>query len=119
MLVKMVIYLKTLESIVSPDGDQLEGRNMKFMAGIPYMRSLHNVQSGSRRLSVCLLVISNKQLNGYTFLEFLDGTQQLDQFKQMLTACQKADGSYFLGQERSADGGIRAAWDHSNIRSVM
>jgi hypothetical protein len=40
-------------------------------------------------------------------------------FKQMLTACQKADGSCFLGQERSADGGIHATRHHSNIRSVL
>jgi hypothetical protein len=39
-------------------------------------------------------------------------------FKQTLSACQKADGSCFLGQERSADGAIHASRDHSNIRSV-
>jgi hypothetical protein len=27
-------------------------------------------------------------------------------FKQMLSVCQKADGKCFLGQEKSADGGI-------------
>jgi DNA-directed RNA polymerase subunit M/transcription elongation factor TFIIS len=30
-------------------------------------------------------------------------------FKETLSACQKADGDYFLGQERSANGGIHAA----------
>jgi hypothetical protein len=39
-------------------------------------------------------------------------------FKQTLSACQKADGSCFLGQKRSADGGIHATMDHNNIRSV-
>jgi hypothetical protein len=28
-------------------------------------------------------------------------------FKQMLSACQKADGNCFLGQEKSVDGGIQ------------
>jgi hypothetical protein len=40
-------------------------------------------------------------------------------FKQTLSVCQKADGSCFLGQERSANGGIHANWDHNNIRSVL
>jgi hypothetical protein len=40
-------------------------------------------------------------------------------FKQMLSDCLEADGSNFLGQERSADGGIHAKRDHSNIRSVL
>jgi hypothetical protein len=39
-------------------------------------------------------------------------------FKQT-SAYQKADGSCFLGQERSADGGIHAARDHNNIRNVL
>jgi hypothetical protein len=34
-------------------------------------------------------------------------------------ACQKADGNCFLGQDRSADGGIHATSDHNNIRSVL
>jgi hypothetical protein len=33
--------------------------------------------------------------------------------------CQKADGNYFLGQGRSADGGIHATKDYSNVRSVL
>jgi hypothetical protein len=40
-------------------------------------------------------------------------------FKQTLSACQKADGNRFLGQESSADGGIHVTQDHSNIRSVL
>jgi hypothetical protein len=40
-------------------------------------------------------------------------------FKQMFNACQKADGNCFLGQERSADGGIYAIQDHRNVRSVL
>jgi hypothetical protein len=40
-------------------------------------------------------------------------------FKQMLSACQKAAGNCFLGQESSADGGIHATRDHNNIRSVL
>jgi hypothetical protein len=35
------------------------------------------------------------------------------------SAYQKADGSCFLGHERSADGGIFATRDHNNIRSVV
>jgi hypothetical protein len=38
-------------------------------------------------------------------------------FKQMY-ACQKTDDNCFLGQERSADGGIYAVKDH-NIRSLL
>jgi hypothetical protein len=44
---------------------------------------------------------------------------QPKKIKQMLSACQKADGSYFLGQERSAYGGIHATRDHNNVRSVL
>jgi hypothetical protein len=40
-------------------------------------------------------------------------------FKQTLSTCQKADGNCFLGQERSADGGIHATRDHNNVRSVL
>jgi hypothetical protein len=40
-------------------------------------------------------------------------------FKQMLSACQKAVGNYFLGQERSADGGIHATRHNNNGRSVL
>jgi hypothetical protein len=40
-------------------------------------------------------------------------------FKQTLSACQKADGNCFLGQERSADGRIHATRDHGNVRSVL
>jgi hypothetical protein len=29
------------------------------------------------------------------------------------------DGNYFLGQERSADGGIHLTRDHNKIRSVL
>jgi hypothetical protein len=39
-------------------------------------------------------------------------------FKQT-SACQKADGVFFMRKERSADGGIHAARDHSNIRSLL
>jgi hypothetical protein len=39
-------------------------------------------------------------------------------FKQMF-ACQKADGNCFLGQERSAGGGIHVTRDHNNVRSVL
>jgi hypothetical protein len=39
-------------------------------------------------------------------------------FTQTVSACQKADGNCFLGQERSADGGIHATRDH-NVRSVL
>jgi hypothetical protein len=35
-------------------------------------------------------------------------SNKLQKFKQMLPACQKADGNCFLGQEMSADGGINA-----------
>jgi hypothetical protein len=39
-------------------------------------------------------------------------------FKQTLSAFQKANGNCFLGQERSADGGIHATRDN-NIRHVL
>jgi hypothetical protein len=35
------------------------------------------------------------------------------------SACQKADGNCFLGQERSAYGGIHETRDHNNIWSVL
>jgi hypothetical protein len=37
-------------------------------------------------------------------------------FKQTLSACQKADDSCFLRQEMSADAGIHATKDHSNVK---
>jgi hypothetical protein len=43
---------------------------------------------------------------------------RLKKFKQT-TAYQKADGIYFLGQERSANGGIHITMYHNNIRSVL
>jgi hypothetical protein len=39
--------------------------------------------------------------------------------KQTLLDCQKADNNCFLGQERSADGGIQAKMNHNNVRSVL
>jgi hypothetical protein len=49
----------------------------------------------------------------------IHSSNKLKMFKQILSACQKADGNYFLGQERSADGGIHAKRDHNNVRSVL
>jgi hypothetical protein len=40
-------------------------------------------------------------------------------FRQTLSACQKAEGSCFLGQDRSADGGVHATRDHINVRNVV
>jgi ribosomal protein L4 len=40
-------------------------------------------------------------------------------FKQILSACQKADDNCFLGQEESADGRIHAIRDHNNVKSVL
>jgi hypothetical protein len=45
-------------------------------------------------------------------------TKQAENFKQT-SVCQKADGSCFLGQERSADGGIPATSDHNNFRNIL
>jgi hypothetical protein len=39
-------------------------------------------------------------------------------FKQT-SACQKADGSCFLGLKRSADSGIHSTKDHSDVRSIL
>jgi hypothetical protein len=47
-----------------------------------------------------------------------DSPDKLKKFKQM-SASQRADGICFLGQERSADGGIPAGRDHNNFRSVL
>jgi hypothetical protein len=43
---------------------------------------------------------------------------KLKKFRQT-SAFQKADGICFLGQERSAYGGIHATWDHNNVRGVL
>jgi hypothetical protein len=45
-------------------------------------------------------------------------SNELKMFKQTLLACQKADGNCFLGQERSADGGIHTM-NHNNVTSVL
>jgi hypothetical protein len=42
-----------------------------------------------------------------------------ENFKHTLSACQKADGISFLGQERSAVGGIHATRDHNDARNVL
>jgi hypothetical protein len=39
--------------------------------------------------------------------------------KKTLSVCQKADGNCFLGQQRSADGGVHAKRDQNNIRSIL
>jgi hypothetical protein len=46
-------------------------------------------------------------------------TKKPKKFKQTLSACHKADGNCFLGEERSADGGIHATNDHNNVRSTL
>jgi hypothetical protein len=43
----------------------------------------------------------------------------LKKLNKNLSSCQRADETCFLGQERSADGGIHATKDHNNIRSVL
>jgi hypothetical protein len=35
------------------------------------------------------------------------------------SACQKADGTCFLGQKSSADSKINASTDHNNVRNVL
>jgi hypothetical protein len=55
---------------------------------------------------------SNQTEDAHTF------TKQAVKFKRTLSACQKSDGNRFLGQERSADGGIHATRNHNNVRSV-
>jgi hypothetical protein len=46
-------------------------------------------------------------------------TSRLKKFKQMLSACQKADGNSFLGQEKSADCGIHATREYNNVRRIL
>jgi phage gp29-like protein len=46
-------------------------------------------------------------------------TKEAKKFKQMLSACQKADGNCLLGQERSANSGIHATRNHNNVRSEL
>jgi hypothetical protein len=46
-------------------------------------------------------------------------TKEAEKFKQMLSACQKADGNCFLGQKMSANGRIHATKDHQNDRSEL
>jgi hypothetical protein len=37
----------------------------------------------------------------------------------MLSACQKVDGNCFVGQKRTAGGGIHTTRAHNNVTSVM
>jgi hypothetical protein len=39
--------------------------------------------------------------------------------KVQTNVCQKADGNSFLGQKKSADGGIHATRRHNNVISVF
>jgi hypothetical protein len=38
---------------------------------------------------------------------------------QQMSACQKADGNYFLGQERNADGGFHIMRNQNNNKNVL
>jgi hypothetical protein len=50
----------------------------------------------------------------------VDANTSIKQVKKVqMSACQKADGSCYLGEKRSADGGIHATRDHSNVKSAM
>jgi hypothetical protein len=49
---------------------------------------------------------------------YIHSSNKLKKFKQTF-ACQKADDNCFVGQERSADGGIHVAKDHSDIKNVL
>jgi hypothetical protein len=44
-----------------------------------------------------------------------DKTKKFEQ----TSACHKADGNCFLGQEMSADGGIHATMGYNNVRGVF
>jgi hypothetical protein len=41
------------------------------------------------------------------------------EFKQTLSACEKADKNCYLGHGRSADGGIHATRDHNNVSCAL
>jgi hypothetical protein len=51
--------------------------------------------------------------------QWMHTSNKTKKFKQTLSACQKADGNCFLGQEMSTDGGIHVTRDHDNVRSVL
>jgi transposase len=46
-------------------------------------------------------------------------TKQSEKFKRILSGCQKADGNFFLGQERSAYGGIHETRDDNNATRIL
>jgi hypothetical protein len=50
---------------------------------------------------------------------FTHSPKKPKQFEQTLSSFQEADRSCFLGQERTADGGIHATGDHSNVTNVL
>jgi hypothetical protein len=62
-----------------------------------------------------MLKPKGSQSSGGTYIH---QTSRKKKFKQT-SVCQKTDGNYFLGQGRSADGGIHAKMDDNNVTSVL
>jgi hypothetical protein len=88
------------------------------------------------KIASALTFLEQYHKNGYEFLNYgvrvtgdeiwvsfvnVEAKEQLKSKKFILTmsACQKADGSCFLGQKRRADGGIHATRDRSDVRIVL
>jgi hypothetical protein len=84
-------------------------------------------EDGDKVLNHIIQVTGNETWVSFVNVETKERSKQwtcthypnkLKKLKQM-SACQKAVGSCFLGQERSADGGNHATRDHNNVRSVL
>jgi hypothetical protein len=89
-----------------------------FLRAIPHrwrwISQSHRTSNRWWNLSIiceCWNQRSVKAVDAHTF------AKQAEKFKQTLSACQKADGNCFLGQESCATGGIYVTRDHNSVRS--
>jgi hypothetical protein len=85
-------------------------------------------KDGSEFLSHILWVTADETWVSFVKFETKEQSKQwmhthspnkLKMFKQTVSPCQIAEGSCFLGQESSTDGGIHIAGGHNNVRSVL
>jgi macrodomain Ter protein organizer (MatP/YcbG family) len=79
----------------------------------------HIVRVTGDATGVSCLNIETKEQSAAKEWMHVHSANKPKKLKQTLSACQKADGNCFLGQERSADGGIHATWDNNNFTSVL
>jgi hypothetical protein len=88
-------------------------KTQRMASALTFLERYH--RDGDGFLSHIIIRVTSDE----TWVSFVNiETKEQSKFKQT-SACQKTDVNCFLGQERSAGGGINATRDHNNVRSVM